>query len=174
MHLSNFRPVKRLPDVIEIFDRVHKAMPARLLLIGDGPDRSTAEWRVRQKSLQDRVHFLGKQDRVEEKLAVADLMLLPSELESFGLAALEAMACEVPAIASKVGGLPEVIDHGVTGFLAPVGDVDTMSRYAIELLSDESRLREMGRRAREVAQTRFSSASIIAQYEEFYEAVVGR
>ncbi len=172
VHLSNFRPVKRLPDVIEIFDRVQKAVPARLLLIGDGPERSTAEWRVRQKSLQDRVHFLGKQDRVEEKLAVADLMLLPSELETFGLAALEAMACEVPTVASRVGGLPEVIDHGVTGFLAPVGDVDAMSRHALELLSDESRLREMGRRARDVAQTRFSSASIIAQYEEFYETVV--
>ena len=174
VHLSNFRPVKRLPDVIEIFDRVQKAMPARLLLIGDGPERSTTEWMVRRKSLQDRVHFLGKQDRVEEKLAVADLMLLPSELESFGLAALEAMACEVPTVASKVGGLPEVVDHGVTGFLAPVGDVDTMSRHAIELLSDETRLREMGRRARDVAQTRFSSASIIAQYEEFYRAVLER
>ncbi|MGH9554810.1 MAG: N-acetyl-alpha-D-glucosaminyl L-malate synthase BshA [Terriglobales bacterium] len=174
VHLSNFRPVKRLPDVIEIFDRVHKAVPARLLLIGDGPERSTAEWMVRRKSLQDRVHFLGKQDRVQEKLAVADLMLLPSELESFGLAALEAMACEVPAIASNVGGLPEVVDHGVTGFLAPVGDVETMARYAIELLSDESRLRDMGRRAREVAQSRFSSASIIAQYEEFYRSVLER
>ncbi|MCI0354982.1 MAG: glycosyltransferase, partial [Acidobacteria bacterium] len=96
------------------------------------------------------------------------------ELESFGLAALEAMACEVPAIASKVGGLPEVIEHGVTGFLAPVGDMDTMTRHAIELLSDESRLREMGRRARDVAQSRFSSASIIAQYEEFYRSVLER
>ncbi len=172
VHLSNFRPVKRLPDVIEIFDRVQKVLPAQLLLMGDGPERSTAERMVRRKSLQDRVHFLGKQDRVQEKLALADLMLLPSELESFGLAALEAMACEVPTVASKVGGLPEVIDHGVTGFLAPVGDVDTMSRHAIELLSDESGLREMGRRARDVAQTRFSSASIIAQYEEFYEKVV--
>src|SRR5205085_4739311 len=112
VHLSNFRPVKRLMDVIEIFDRVRKQVPARLLLIGDGPDRSQAEWLAVEKGIHDRVIFLGKQDRVNEKLAMADVMLLPSQLESFGLAALEAMACEVVPIATNVGGIPEVIEHG--------------------------------------------------------------
>ena len=174
VHLSNFRPVKRIPDVIEIFDRVQKKLPARLLLIGDGPERSSAEWLVRRKGIADSVNFLGKQERVHEMLAVADLMLLPSQLESFGLAALEAMACEVPAIASRVGGIPEVIDHGQTGMLAEVGDVDTMSRYAIELLGDESALRAMGGRARQAATSRFCASDIIKQYEEFYRWVLGR
>src|ERR671931_213401 len=148
VHLSNFRPVKRVPDVIEIFDRVQKQVPSRLLLIGDGPDRSTAEWVVRRKGIKDRVHFLGKQDRVHERLAIADLMLLPSELESFGLAALEAMACEVPTVATRVGGLPEVIEDGKTGLLCQVGDIEGMARQAVELLSDEDQLRQMGKRAR--------------------------
>ena len=120
VHLSNFRPVKRVPDVIEIFDLVRKQVPARLLMIGDGPERPAAEWMAKRKGLRDRVSFLGKQTQVADKLAVADLMLLPSELESFGLAALEAMACEVPTVATRVGGLPEVIDHGVTGYKAHV------------------------------------------------------
>ena len=131
VHLSNFRPVKRICDVIEIFDRVQKKIPAKLLLIGDGPDRSRAEWLAVEKGIHERVIFLGKQDSVHEKLALADVMLLPSELESFGLAALEAMACEVVPIATRVGGVPEVIEHGVSGFLADVGDVDTMARLAI-------------------------------------------
>ena len=112
VHLSNFRPVKRLTDVVEIFDRVRKKVPSKLLLIGDGPDRSKAEWLAVQKGIHDHVIFLGKQDRVQEKLAISDVMLLPSELESFGLAALEAMACKVVPIATRVGGLPEVIEHG--------------------------------------------------------------
>ncbi len=116
VHLSNFRPVKRIQDVIEIFDRVQKKLPARLLLIGDGPERSRAEWMARRLGIDDRVLFLGKQDRVNETLAIADVMLLPSELESFGLAALEAMACEVVPIATRVGGLPEVVEHGKTGY----------------------------------------------------------
>ncbi len=128
MHLSNFRPVKRMTDVIEIFDRVRKKIPSKLLLIGDGPDRSRAEWLAVQKGIHDDVLFLGKQDQVHEKLALADVMLLPSELESFGLAALEAMACEVVPIATRVGGVPEVIEHGKSGFLAEVGDVETMAR----------------------------------------------
>ena len=174
VHLSNFRPVKRLQDVVEVFDRVQKKIPARLLLIGDGPERSTAEWLVRRKGLQERVLFLGKQDRVQEKLAVTDLMLLPSELESFGLAALEAMACEVPTVATRVGGLPEVIEDGKTGFLAEVGDVETMARQALDVLGDEARLREMGRRARQSAEERFSAARIIPQYEDFYRCVLER
>lgn len=174
VHVSNFRPVKRLCDVIEIFDRVQKALPARLLLMGDGPERSRAEWLVDNKGLRSKVDFLGKLDRIHEKLSIADLMLVPSELESFGLAALEGMACEVPAIATQVGGVPEVIDHGRTGFLAKVGDVDTMARYAIEVLSDEKRLRDMGKTARWEAQSRFCSSRIIPEYEKFYERVLER
>ena len=174
VHLSNFRPVKRIPDVIEIFDRVQKRVPSRLLMIGDGPERSTAEWLVARKGISDRVLFLGKQNEIHEKLATADLMLLPSELESFGLAALEAMACEVPAIATRVGGLPEVIEHGRSGFLADVGDVETMARCAIELLSDDSRLQTMGQTARFEAQSRFCASKIIPQYEQFYREVLER
>src|SRR5438309_747270 len=122
VHLSNFRPVKRVWDVVEIFDRAQKELPAKLLLIGDGPDRSRAEWLAMDKGIHDKVVFLGKQDLVHEKLALADMMLLPSELESFGLAALEAMACEVVPVTTDVGGLPEVIDHGRNGFMARVGD----------------------------------------------------
>src|SRR5579859_8150655 len=174
VHLSNFRPVKRLTDVIEIFDRVHKQMPSRLLLIGDGPDRSVAEWLAVQKGIHNDVLFLGKQDQIYEKLSIADIMLLPSELESFGLAALEAMACEVVPISTRAGGVPEVVDHGKTGYLADVGDVDTMARYAIELLSDERRLREMGKQARAVAMERFCSTKIVKQYEDFYRWVLER
>src|SRR5437588_9267144 len=174
VHLSNFRPVKRLTDVIEIFDRVHKTIPSRLLLIGDGPDRSRAEWLAVQKGIHEHVLFLGKQDRVHEKLAVADIMLLPSELESFGLAALEAMACEVTPIATRVGGIPEVIEHGKSGYLADVGDVDTMANYAIELLSDDKRLAQMGKQARFEAESRFCSSEIIPQYEQFYRRVLER
>jgi N-acetyl-alpha-D-glucosaminyl L-malate synthase BshA len=174
VHLSNFRPVKRLGDVIEIFDRVQQKIPARLLLIGDGPERSSAEWLAVKKGIHNKVEFLGKQDRINEKLAVADVMLLPSELESFGLAALEAMACEVVPIATKEGGLPEVVDHGKTGFLAAVGDVETMANYAIEILSDENKLREMGERARASAQARFCASKIIPMYERFYREVLDR
>jgi L-malate glycosyltransferase len=174
VHLSNFRPVKRLTDVIEIFDRVHKKMPSKLLLIGDGPDRSVAEWLAVQKGIHADVLFLGKQDQIEEKLAIADIMLIPSELESFGLAALEAMACEVVPISTRAGGVPEVIDHGKSGYLADVGDVETMARYAIELLSDEQRLKEMGKVARAAAIERFGSAKIVKQYEDFYRRVLER
>ncbi|HEY7618009.1 MAG TPA: N-acetyl-alpha-D-glucosaminyl L-malate synthase BshA, partial [Terriglobales bacterium] len=173
-HLSNFRPVKRITDTIEIFDRVRKQMPAKLLLIGDGPDRSRAEWLAVQKGIHDDVLFLGKQDQVRDKIALADIMLLPSELESFGLAALEAMACEVVPIATRVGGIPEVIDHGQTGFLAEVGDVDAMARYALELLTDEARRRNVAKAAREVASSRFSACKIIPQYEDFYRRVLER
>jgi L-malate glycosyltransferase len=174
VHLSNFRPVKRITDVIEIFDRVHKQIPSRLLLIGDGPDRSVAEWLAVQKGIHSDVLFLGKQDQVQEKLAIADIMLMPSELESFGLAALEAMACEVVPIATRAGGVPEVIEHEKSGFLADVGDVDTMARYAIDLLNNQDRLREMGKQARAVAMDRFCSTKIVKQYEDFYLRVLER
>ncbi|MFZ0314253.1 MAG: N-acetyl-alpha-D-glucosaminyl L-malate synthase BshA [Candidatus Korobacteraceae bacterium] len=174
VHLSNFRPVKRIPDVIEIFDRVQKKVPARLLMIGDGPERSRAEWLAVNKGIHNKVEFLGKQDQIHEKLGVADVMLLPSQLESFGLAALEAMACEVVPIATNEGGVPEVIDHGKTGFLAAVGDVDTMANYAIEILSDEAKLKRMGEAARASAQARFCASKIIPLYEKHYRAVLDR
>ncbi len=174
VHLSNFRPVKRVQDVIEIFDRVQKKISAKLLLIGDGPERSRAEWMAMEKHIHDRVIFAGKQDRVHEKLATADIMLLPSQLESFGLAALEAMACEVPPIATNVGGVPEVVEHGKTGFLAEVGDLEEMARCAVDLLSDDARLKQMGREGRTAAQGRFCSTRIIPQYEKFYRGVLER
>jgi len=174
VHLSNFRPVKRLTDVVEIFDRVRKEVPSKLLLVGDGPDRSKAEWLAVQKGIHDHVIFLGKQDRVQEKLAISDVMLLPSELESFGLAALEAMACKVVPITTRVGGLPEVIEHGRTGFMAEVGDIETMARYAIDLLRDEEKLDIMGVQARASAQARFCSTRIIPQYERYYQDVMAR
>src|SRR5277367_6452839 len=174
VHLSNFRPVKRIPDVIEIFDRVQKKVPARLLMIGDGPERSGAEWLAVKKGIHQKVDFLGKQDRIHEKLGVADVMLMPSQLESFGLAALEAMACEVVPIATNVGGVPEVIDHGKTGFLADVGDIDAMSRDAINVLSDEARLKKMGEQARASAQARFCASKIIPMYERHYRDVLER
>ncbi len=174
VHLSNFRPVKRLTDVVEIFDRVRKKVPSKLLLVGDGPDRSKAEWLAVQKGIHDHVVFLGKQDRVQEKLAISDVMLLPSELESFGLAALEAMACKVVPITTRVGGLPEVIEHGRNGFMAEVGDVGSMAQYAIDLLSDEKKLNTMAVQARAWAQARFCSTKIIPLYEQFYRRVLER
>src|SRR5262249_43875196 len=151
-------------DVIEIFERVQKKIPAKLLLIGDGPDRSQAEWLSVQKGIHDKVIFLGKQDRVSEKLAMTDIMLLPSQLESFGLAALEAMACEVVPIATRVGGLPEVIEHGANGFLADVGDVATMAGYAIDLLGKETELKRLSKAARARAQSQFCASKIITMY----------
>lgn len=171
-HLSNFRPVKRIPDVIEIFARVHAQLPARLLLIGDGPERTSAEYLVRQKGISDDVIFLGKQDAVYEKLSLLDLFLLPSDQESFGLAALEAMACEVPVIASDVGGLRELIHPGEDGCLLPPRDVDAMARCALDLLRQPERAREMGQRARRNARARFCSTLVIPRYEAFYQQVL--
>ena len=172
MHLSNFRPVKRIADVVEIFARVARVLPARLALIGDGPDRSTAEWLAQKLGVSDRVAFLGKQDRVHELLPLADLMLMPSEMESFGLAALEAMACETPAIATRVGGVPELIDDGINGLLFPVGDVDAMAVAAISILRDPERHQAMRKAARKTAQDRFCSTRILPRYVEFYESLV--
>ena len=174
VHVSNFRPVKRVTDVIEIFDRVRKQIPAKLLLMGDGPDRSPAEWLAVQKGIHNDVIFLGKREQVYETLGISDVLLMPSELESFGLAALEAMASEVVPITTNVGGVPEVVEHGKSGFLADVGDVETMARYAIEILKDEGRLRAMGKQCREAARARFCTTKIIPQYEEFYRRVLER
>ena len=174
VHVSNFRPVKRVTDVIEIFDRVRKQIPSKLLLMGDGPDRSPAEWLAVQKGIHNDVIFLGKREQVYETLAISDVLLMPSELESFGLAALEAMASEVVPITTNVGGVPEVVEHGKSGFLAKVGDVETMASYAIEILKDEGRLRAMGKQCREAARARFCTTKIIPQYEAFYRRVLER
>lgn len=173
-HLSNFRPVKRIPDVIEVFARVRREMPARLLLMGDGPERASAEYLVREKGVSDDVLFLGKQDAVYEKLGLCDLFLLPSDLESFGLAALEAMACEVPVIATDVGGLRELVQPGEDACLVAPRDVEAMTRCTLEILSHPERARQMGRRARENARARFCSTLIIPKYEAFYQQVLER
>ncbi len=173
MHLSNFRPVKRVTDVVKIFAGVVRERPAQLILIGDGPDRSSAEWLAHYLGIHHRVHFLGKQERVSELLALADLLLMPSEMESFGLAALEAMACRVPAIATLVGGVPELIDDGVTGLLYPVGEVDAMAAGALSLLNDPPRLKAMGEAARKAAQKRFCANLVVPKYLRFYEQVLG-
>src|SRR6202166_877684 len=174
IHVSNFRPVKRITDVIEIFDRVRKKIPSKLLLLGDGPDRSPAEWLAVQKGIHNDVIFLGKREQVYETLGISDVLLMPSELESFGLAALEAMACEVVPVATRVGGVPEVIEHEKSGFLADVGAVETMARYAIEILKDETRLRAMGKQCRAAAKARFCTTKIIPHYEQFYRRVMER
>jgi N-acetyl-alpha-D-glucosaminyl L-malate synthase BshA len=174
MHLSNFRPVKRVVDVVKVFARVVREVPAQLVLVGDGPDRSSAEWLAHDLQIQDKVHFMGKQERVNELLPLADLMLMPSELESFGLAALEAMACKVPAIATGVGGVPELIDDGETGLLYPVGDVDAMAAGALTLLGDRARLETMREAARKTAQKRFCSTLVIPQYVKYYEQVLAQ
>ena len=172
MHLSNFRPVKRVVDVVEIFARVAAKVPATLVLIGDGPERSAAEWVARDKGLASQIRFLGKQDRVHELLPCADLLLLPSDMESFGLAALEAMACEVPVICSRVGGVPEVFQDGVEGFLVEPRDVDTMAERALEILTDSGRQASMGRAARARALDQFCASKIVPRYEELYRSVL--
>ena len=171
-HLSNFRPVKRIPDVVEIFELVRREIPAKLLMIGDGPDRTIAEWMVRDKNLVRDVIFLGKQSQVQNLLNCADVLLLPSDLESFGLAALEGMACGVPAVCSKVGGLPEVIRDGVEGYLVPPRDVKGMAARALEILTDSGLRERMGRAARERALLDFCSTKIIPRYEKLYKELI--
>jgi len=173
MHLSNFRPVKRVVDVVKIFAQVVREIPAQLVLVGDGPDRSAAEWLAHDLGIQHQVHFMGKQEQVNELLPLADLMVMPSELESFGLAALEAMACKVPSIATRVGGVPELIDDGVTGLLYPVGDVEAMAAGALSLLKDRDRFEAMRLAARKTAQQRFCSSLVVPQYVRYYESVIG-
>ena len=172
VHVSNFRPVKRVTDVVEIFDRIRQTLPARLLMVGDGPDRSKAERLARSKGLGCQVLFLGKQDSIAETLSIADLLLLPSETESFGLVALEAMACEVPVIASRVGGIPEVVRDGLDGFLAAVGDLQTMAQRSIQILSEPSLRDAMGKNAREQAEKSFCAYKIILRYEALYDRII--
>ena len=174
-HVSNFRPVKRPVDCIEILARVLKqGVNTRLVMVGDGSERTNCEHRARCLGILDRCSFVGKQPRIVDYLSVADVLLLPSEQESFGLAALEAMACEVPVISSRVGGIPEVVTDGETGFLSEVGDVQKMAADAAKLLSDEQLRHEMGSKARESAISRYSTDKVIPQYISFYEEVLGR
>jgi N-acetyl-alpha-D-glucosaminyl L-malate synthase BshA len=172
VHLSNFRPVKRVLDVIETFARVSRALPARLLMIGDGPERSAAEFLAMRLGIGSRVDFVGKQENVNELLALSDLMLMPSEMESFGLAALEAMACRVPAVATRVGGVPELIDDGSNGLLYEVGDVDGMAAGALSILSDPAELERLSIAARRTAQDHFCASRIIPLYERYYERIL--
>ena len=171
-HISNFRPVKRVLDVVEIFRRIQERIPARLLMVGDGPERSRAEAFCREHGLCDRVTFFGHLPNLETVLRGCDLFLLPSESESFGMAALEAMASEVPVIATNTGGLPEVVVDGEAGYLLPVGDVEGMAGRALEILSDRARRRKMGERAREIAIERFSAERVIPMYVDFYDEVL--
>lgn len=172
MHLSNFRPVKRITDVIEIFALIREQIPAKLVMIGDGPDRGAAEYVVRKKRLSKDVFFLGKRQHVYEYLGLADLFLLPSDEESFGLAALEAMACEVPIIATDVGGISEVVTHGADGYLFEPRDVATAAKYALEILTRPDRGRAMGQMARKDARRQYCSNDIIPLYEAYYEKVL--
>lgn len=170
-HVSNFRKVKRVEDVVRIFEKVYQKMPSKLLLIGDGPDRYNAEQLSRTLGLGHEVRFLGKQDAIEELLAIADLFIMPSGSESFGLAALEAMACEVPVISSNVGGLPEVNIHGKTGFLSDLGNVEEMAHFAIEILKNDDTLQQF--KANAFAQAKqFDVENIIHFYEDYYEEIV--
>ncbi len=172
VHVSNFREVKRVKDVVRIFARVRRAMPATLLMVGDGPDRQDAEHEARELGVAGDVRFLGRLDTVAPLLAAADLFLLPSQTESFGLAALEAMACGVPVLASRTGGLPEVLTDDVEGILEPPGSVEAMARRAIALLKDPVRHAAMREAAIRRART-FSADSIVPQYEAFYAEVLG-
>lgn len=171
-HISNFRPVKRVLDVLEVFRLVQERMPARLLMVGDGPERSRAEAYCREHHLCDRVIFFGHLPNLENVLGSCDLFLLPSETESFGMAALEAMASEVPVIATRAGGLPEVIPHGEAGYLVEVGNVATMADLALEILGDPERRKQMGRVAREIAIERFSAEKVIPRYVELYDRAI--
>jgi N-acetyl-alpha-D-glucosaminyl L-malate synthase BshA len=170
-HVSNFRKVKRVDDVIRVFEKVHEKMPCKLLMIGDGPERPAAEELCRSLEICNDIRFLGKQDQMDEILSITDLFILPSQYESFGLSALEAMACGVPAISTNAGGLPEINVNGVTGFLSDVGDIEDMAKNAHYILSDDARLKEFKEKALAHART-FDKDHIVPLYEELYESVV--
>lgn len=174
VHLSNFRPVKRVLDTLDITRRVLEHRPVRLVLIGDGPDRSIAENRARELGIQSHITFLGKQEDVYELLSIGDIFLMPSQTESFGLAALEAMYCGLPCVTSNSGGLPELNVDGETGFTAPVGDTEAMSRHVLYLLAEPGRREQFARQAREHALSHFHADTIIPQYIGLYERVLGR
>lgn len=171
VHVSNFRKVKRVEDVIRVFEKVHAQMPCKLLMIGDGPERPAAEELGRSLEICNDIRFLGKQDQMDEILSITDLFLLTSQYESFGLSALEAMACGVPAISTNAGGLPEINVHGVTGFLSEVGDIDDMAKNALYVISDDERLKGFKENALAHART-FDKDHILPLYEQLYKQVV--
>lgn len=172
VHISNFRPVKRVLDVVETFDRVRRKVPARLLLVGDGPERAKVEQRCRELGCCDSITFIGNLPLVEEVLVGADLFLLPSNAESFGLSALEALACKVPVIGARAGGLPEVVIDGECGFLPPVGDVDAMAEGALSLLEDDELHRRFGEAARQRVLDNFSQDVVVEHYRQIYRGVL--
>jgi N-acetyl-alpha-D-glucosaminyl L-malate synthase BshA len=178
LHISTFRPIKRITDCIEIVARIceRNLFPVKLIMCGDGPERADAETLAARLGVGNRIEFVGKQPqpRILEYLSAADLLLLPSQSESFGLAALEAMACEVPVIATRVGGIPEVVEEGETGYMLDVGDVAAMADAAMKILTDPQEHMRLARRGREVAVARFSTEKIIPQYEELYREVISR
>ena len=169
IHISNFRKIKNIPDIIDAFMKVREAMPAKLLLVGDGPEKHRVMDKLRDMPYKSDVLFLGKQENIAELFSISDLKLLLSEKESFGLVLLEAMACGVPGIGTNIGGIPEVIEHGTNGYLVELGDVDAVAQYAIELLSDEDKLTQFRMNALDTVQTKFKSEKIIEQYEKIYE-----
>lgn len=171
IHVSNFRPVKRVPDVIKIFSLVKNSIKAKLILVGDGPERSECERLCRELGITEYVKFMGKQDSLPEILSIADLFIMPSQSESFGLSALEAMSCEVPVISSSVGGLPELNLHGKTGYIAEFGDVERMAKYAVELLSNDKKYKLFQKNSRERAEF-YKDDIIIGEYEKFYEKIL--
>jgi N-acetyl-alpha-D-glucosaminyl L-malate synthase BshA len=170
-HVSNFRKVKRVEDVVYAFEKIRQEIPCKLLMIGDGPERQHMEQLCRELGTCDDIRFLGKQEQVEEILSISDLFLLPSAYESFGLAALEAMGCEVPVISSNAGGIPEINIHVVTGFLTEVGDIDAIAKYSLELLKDEDKLKLFKKNALAQAQ-KFNINNIIPLYENLYASLV--
>jgi len=173
VHTSNFRPLKRVADVIRIFNEIHKKIPCKLLMLGDGPDRSACEYLAKDLGIHEDVMFYGNQESFVEILSIADLFLMPSQSESFGLSALEAMACDVPVVSSNAGGLPELNLHGETGYIAEIGDIDKMASYSLDLLQNERKYRIFSENARKRAVNLFSSEMIVPQYEKYYEKVLG-
>jgi len=172
IHTSNFRQVKRVTDAIRVFDMVQKEVPSKLILIGDGPDRSECERLTRQLEISDKVKFLGKQDGLVEILNSADVFLIPSQSESFGLAALEAMACGIPVVSSSVGGLPELVRHNETGFIAEIGDIERMAKYIIDLFTNDKKYELFSKNSRDRAVNLFDISKVVPLYENYYKSVL--
>ena len=174
IHISNFRPVKRTGDVIEFFSRLRRKQKAKLLMVGDGPERPKAEWLAEVHGIQDDVAFLGKSSDMEQLLSISDILVLPSEQESFGLVALEAMASEVPVIATRVGGVSEVVEDGADGFLFDVGDTDSMAEAGASLIGDRELRLRMGKSGRDHAHRDFCHEQIVKRYAELYEKTISK
>ncbi|ANA82067.1 N-acetyl-alpha-D-glucosaminyl L-malate synthase BshA [Paenibacillus glucanolyticus] len=174
MHISNFRPVKRVGDVLEIFAQVQEQVPSKLLLVGEGPELPKIQCRINELGLSSKVHFLGKQDEIAHVISMADVLLLPSEKESFGLVALEAMACGVPTVGSTAGGIPELVTHGETGYLAPIGDTHSMAQHVLEIFKDEALSERLRKACLQRSSKMFCNELIRGKYEEIYYRVLGR